>query len=64
MPKAPKTNTKEVIVAVGSDGRYSINKEILMRGIAHQRIESGISGKHETVIIMPTPQPPTSRSSM
>jgi biopolymer transport protein ExbD len=27
--QAPKTNTREVIVAVGSDGRYSIDKQVL-----------------------------------
>jgi len=27
--QAPRVNPKEVIVAIGSDGRYSINKEVL-----------------------------------
>lgn len=53
--QAPKTNTREVIVAVGSDGRYSINKQVL-EGAGVELLTSALSqasqGQADTVIII------------
>ena len=53
--QAPKTNTQEVVVAVGSDGRYSINKQVL-EGASVELLTSALSqasqGNAETVIII------------
>jgi biopolymer transport protein ExbD len=53
--QAPKTNTREVIVAVGSDGRYSIDKQVL-EGTSVELLTGALaraSGNNsETVIII------------
>lgn len=53
--QAPKTNTQEVIVAVGSDGRYSINRQVL-EGSSVELLTSALNqaaqGNAEAVIII------------
>lgn len=53
--QAPKSNTQEVIVAVGSDGRYSINRQVL-DGSSVDVLTSALSqaseGNGETVVII------------
>lgn len=53
--QAPKTNKREVVVAVGNDGRYSINKQVL-EGTGVELLASALAGASEgnaeTVIII------------
>ena len=53
--QAPKTNAREVVVAVGSDGRYAINKQVL-EGTSVELITRALAnaseGHAETVIII------------
>jgi biopolymer transport protein ExbD len=53
--QAPKTNKREVVVAVGNDGRYSVNKQVL-DGTSVELLTSALAGASEgnaeTVIII------------
>jgi biopolymer transport protein ExbD len=53
--QAPKTNKREVVVAVGNDGRYSVNKQVL-EGTSVELLTSALAGASEgnaeTVIII------------
>ena len=53
--QAPKQNPREVIVAVGSDGRYSINRQVL-DGASVEALTRVLSdsaqGNSETVIVI------------
>jgi biopolymer transport protein ExbD len=53
--QAPKTNKREVVVAVGNDGRYSVNKQVL-EGTSVEQLTSALAGASEgnaeTVIII------------
>ncbi|QHE76429.1 ExbD/TolR family protein [Hydrogenophaga sp. PBL-H3] len=53
--QAPKTNTQEVVVAVGSDGRYSINRQVLESAsveLLTSVLSQASQGNAETVIII------------
>lgn len=53
--QAPKTNTREVVVAVGSDGRYSVDKQVLEGTsveLITRALASASEGNAETVIII------------
>jgi biopolymer transport protein ExbD len=53
--QAPKTNKREVVVAVGNDGRYSVNRQVL-DGTSVELLTSALAGaaegNAETVIII------------
>ncbi|MDP3812113.1 ExbD/TolR family protein [Hydrogenophaga sp.] len=53
--QAPKQNPREVVVAVGSDGRYSINRQVL-EGVGVEALTRVLSlaaeGNSETVIVI------------
>lgn len=53
--QAPKQNPREVIVAVGSDGRYSINRQVLEGANVEsltRALTSAAQGNRETVIVI------------
>jgi len=53
--QAPKQNPREVIVAVGSDGRYSINRQVLEGANVEsltRALTSAAQDNHETVIVI------------
>jgi hypothetical protein len=64
--QAQRENPKEVIVAISSDGRYSINKEVL-EGSGVDTLTRALAKPRMTArwwsSSAPTQQPPTSRSS-
>lgn len=51
----PKQNPKEIVVAVGSDGRYAVNREVLEGATVEQIADSllnAVNGNRDTMVVI------------
>ena len=51
----PKQNPREIVVAVGSDGRYAVNREVLEGATVEQiasSLSNAVNGDAETMVVI------------
>ena len=52
---APKQNPREIVVAVGSDGRYAVNREVLEGASVEQlaaSLSAAVDGNQDTMVVI------------